>query len=142
MDSSVFASLPDRMHRAGDVTVMQQTTVDDLAHIKQVWPRFEQLVGLRGRKMFALIDTDANSYTVCTPVKDGDDPDSLRLKVGTLPGGWYLRGRLVGEPPEVYEHIADGMAELEAMVVADPTRPLVEFYRRRDEIDLWLPIQS
>jgi hypothetical protein len=34
------------------------------------------------------------------------------------------------------------MAELEAMVVADPTRPLVEFYRRRDEIDLWLPIQS
>ena len=121
---------------------MQQTTVDDLAHIQQVWPPFEQLVGLRGRKMFALIDTDANCYTVCTPVKDGDDPGSLGLQVGTLPGGWYLRGRLVGEPPEVYEHIADGMAELEAMVVADPTRPLVEFYRRRNEIDLWLPIQS
>ena len=142
MDPSVFVSLPDRMHRAIDVTVMQQTTVDDLAHIQAVWPSFELLVGLRGRKMFALIDTDANSYTVCTPVKDGDDPGSLGLQVGTLPGGWYLRGRLVGEPPEVYEHIADGMAELEAMMTADPARPLVEFYRRRDEIDLWLPIQA
>jgi hypothetical protein len=142
MSPSLFASLPDRMHRTGDVTVMQQTTVDDLAHIQQVWPSFEQLVGLGGRKMFALIDTDANSYTVCTPVKDGDDPDGLGLQVGTLLGGWYLRGRLVGEPPEVYEHIADGMAELEAMMAADPTRPLLEFYRRRDEIDLWLPIQA
>jgi hypothetical protein len=142
MASSVFVSLPDRMHRDGDVTVMQQTTVDDLAHIQQVWPPFEELVCLRGRKMFALVDTDANSYTVCTPVKDGDDPDSLGLQVGTLPGGWFLRGRIIGEPPQVYEHIADGMAELEAMMPADPTRPLVEFYRRRDEIDLWLPIPS
>jgi hypothetical protein len=142
MGSSVFVSLPDRMHRDGDVTVMQQTTVDDLAHIQQVWPPFEQLVGLRGRKMFALIDADANSYTVCTPVKDGDDPASLGLQVGPLRGGWYLRGRLVGEPPAVYEHIADGMGELEAMMVTDPTRPLVEFYRRHDEIDLWLPIKS
>jgi len=25
---------------------------------------------------------------------------------------------------------------------ADPTRSLVEFYRRRGEIDLWLPISS
>jgi hypothetical protein len=142
MDPSVFVSLPDRLHRDGDVTVMQHTTVDDLAHIQQVWPPFEKLVGLRGRKMFALIDTAANSYTVCTPVKDGDDPDSLGLQVGTLPGGWFLRGRIIGEPPQVYEHIAYGMAELEAMMPADPTRPLVEFYRRRDEIDLWLPIPS
>ena len=96
MDPSVFVSLQDRMNRDSDVTVMQQTTVDALAHIQQVWPPFEQLVGLRGRKMFALIDTDANCYTVCTPVKDGDDPGSLGLQVGTLPGGWYLRGRLVG----------------------------------------------
>jgi hypothetical protein len=142
MDPTVFAAPPDRIHREGDVTVMQQSTVDDLAHIQQVWPLFEHLVGLRGRKMFALIDTAAHSYTVCTPVKDDDDPDRLGLQVGTLPGGWYLRGRIVGEPPQVYEHIADGMAELEAMMPADPTRPLVEFYRRRDEIDLWLPIQA
>ena len=121
---------------------MRHTTVDDLAHIQQVWPSFEQLVGLRGRKMYALIDTAQNSYSVCTPIRDGDDPDRLGLQVGTLPGGWYLRGRIVGEPPGVYENIADGMAELAATTPADPTRPLVEFYRRRDKIDLWLPIPS
>lgn len=141
MGQSVLVSPPDRIKR-GDVTVMQQTTADDLAHIQKAWPDFEQLVGLRGRKMYALIDTAQDSYTVCTPVRDGDDPDALGLQVGTLHGGWYLRGRIVGEPPRVYEHIADGMAELVATMPADPTRPLVEFYRRRDQIDLWLPIPS
>jgi hypothetical protein len=139
MHPTVFFSVPDRIH-SGDVTVMAQTTADDLAHIQKVWPSFEQLVGLRGRKMYALIDTAQNSYTVCTPVRDGDDPSRLGLQVGTLPGGSYLRGRIVGEPPQVYEYIADGMAELAATTRADPTRPLVEFYRRRDQIELWLPI--
>jgi hypothetical protein len=139
MAPSVFVSPPDRLRR-DDVTVMAQTTVDDLAHIQQVWPPFEELVGLRGRKMYALIDTSQDTYSVATPVRDGDDPGRLGLQVATLPGGWYLRGRIVGEPPEVYQHIANGMAELEAMMPADPTRPLVEFYRRRDQIDLWLPI--
>jgi len=141
MHPSIFVHPPDRLHR-GDVMVMQQTTVDELAHIQQVWPSFERLVGLRGRKMYALIDTAQNSYSVCTPIRDGDDPDRLGLRVGTLPGGWYLRGRLVGEPPGVYENIADGMAELATTTAADPTRPLVEYYRRRDQIDLWLPIPS
>jgi hypothetical protein len=118
MHPSVFVSLPDRIQR-GDVTVMQQTTADDLAHIQAMWPSFEQLVGLRGRKMYALMDTAQNSYTVATPVRDGDDPDRLGLQVGTLPGGWYLRGRIVGEPPRVYKHIADGMSELEATMPAD-----------------------
>jgi hypothetical protein len=48
VDPTVFVSPPDRILRE-DVTVMQQTTVDDLAHIQQAWPPFEQLVGLRGR---------------------------------------------------------------------------------------------
>jgi hypothetical protein len=34
------------------------------------------------------------------------------------------------------------MAELQAMMPADDARPLVEFYYRHDQIELWLPIQS
>jgi hypothetical protein len=60
MHPSVFVSAPDRIHRS-HVTVMQRTTADDLAHIQQVWPSFELLVGLRGRKMYALVDTDQNT---------------------------------------------------------------------------------
>ncbi|GAA2843604.1 hypothetical protein [Crossiella cryophila] len=35
----------------------------------------------------------------------------------------------------------DGMAELRAAMPADESRPLVEFYRRHGEIELWLPIR-
>ena len=140
MTSSVFPAPPDRVQWP-DVTVMQRSTVDELAHIQQLWPWFEQLVGLRGRRMYAQADERRNTYTVCTPVKEGDRPDRLGLQVGTLAGGWYLRGRLVGEPPQVYARIADGMAELRAMAPADDARPLVEFYRRRDQVELWVPIR-
>jgi hypothetical protein len=90
--------------------------------------------------MYALVDTVAKTYTACTPVLARDRPLDLGLLVGTLPGGWYLRGRLAGEPPGVYGHIATGMAELESSPLLDQERPLVEFYRRRDRIDLWAPI--
>jgi hypothetical protein len=141
MTSSVFSAPPDRIERP-DVTVMQQATVDELSQIQQLWPAFEKLVGLRGRKMYAQVDERQNTYTVCTPVKEDDHPDRLGLELGTLPGGSYLRGRLVGDPPQIYERIGDGMAELEAMLPVDDTRPLVEFYRRHDQIELWVPIRS
>jgi hypothetical protein len=120
---------------------MQQTTVDDLPHIQALWPSFEKLVGLRGRKMYARVDLQLNAYTVCTPLHADDDPGRLGLEFGTLAGGWYLRGRLTGEPPGIYEQIAAAMTELQATMPGDDARPLVEFYRRRDQIDLWLPIQ-
>jgi len=121
---------------------MQQTTVDELEHIRAIWPAFEQTVGLRGRRMYAMIDTDLHTYTVCTPVREVDRPDELSLQIGTLPGGWYLRGRLIGEPPEIYELIGVGMTELEAGARRDTSRPLVEYYRRRDQVDLWVPVLS
>jgi hypothetical protein len=139
MSGSVLVRPPDRVERP-DVTVMERTTLDDLAHIQDLWASFEELVGRHGRRMYARVDTDAGTYTTCTPVRDGDDAAALGLTVGTLRGGRYLRGRLVGEPPGVYALIAPGMDELLAFAPRDPTRPLVEFYRRRDEIDLWVPV--
>jgi len=139
MSAPIFALGPDRISRA-DVTVMARTTVDDLPHIQALWPVFEQLVGLRGRKMYGSVDTAAGTYTTCTPVRDGDDPSALGLDLAVLPGGEYLRGRLVGEPPAVYEQIGPGMAELEGLADRDPGRPLVEFYRRREQVELWVPV--
>jgi hypothetical protein len=91
--------------------------------------------------MYARIDEQLGTYTVCTPLRDGDDPDGFGLLRGTLAGGCYPRGRIVDEPPESYQAIGPGMAELKAMMPSDPVRPLVEFYRRHDQIELWLPIQ-
>ena len=49
-------------------------------------------------------------------------------------------GRLVGDPPGIFERIGAGMAELRAAASADGTRPLVEYYRRHDHIELWVPV--
>ena len=45
--------------------------------------------------------------------------------------GWE---RLRGEPLEVYDRIAAA-----AEGPRDPSRPIIEHYRRRDEIDVLLP---
>jgi hypothetical protein len=121
---------------------MERSTVDDLPHIQEIWPPFERQVGLQGRKMYARADLNLNTYTVCTPVREDDAPGSLGLETGTLTGGSYLRGRLVGQPSEIYGRIGAGMHELQTMVEMDATRPLVEFYRRHDEVELWVPVRG
>jgi hypothetical protein len=70
------------------------------------------------------------------PIRHGHSV--IRRRV--FPGGWYLRGSLVGDPPQIYQRIGDGMAELRATIPSDDAKPLVEFYRRHDHIELWLPI--
>jgi hypothetical protein len=139
MTSTVFHQEPDRIER-NDVMVMEQTTVDDLPHIQALRPSFEQRVGLRGRKMFGRADLRLNTYTACTPVRDDDDPEVLGIQVGTLLGGLYLRGRMKGAPSAIYSSIGDGMNELQLIEPTDTSRPLVEFYRRHDEVELWVPI--
>jgi hypothetical protein len=139
MAPSVLAGTPDEITRE-DLRVLQQTTKDDLTHIEAAWPAFERLVGLKGRKMYASVDVRSGTYTVCTPVR-ADDPDDLfGLEVGTLCGGRYLRGRILGEPPESFARVGAGMHELVESVTTDATRPLIEFYKRHDVIELWVPI--
>jgi hypothetical protein len=138
MESGMFDSRPARALKA-DVTVMLERTRDELPAIQELWPRFERLVGLRGRRMYAMVT--GNAYAACTPVKDADDPARLGLGTATLPGGWYLQARIAGDPPRLYERIGPAMQELEALAApADPARPLIEYYRRHDVIELWVPV--
>ena len=124
------------------VAVMLRTCRDELGEIQRLWPEFEELVGLRGRKMYAIVDVAAGTYATCTPLHPDDDPASLSLSLGELPGGRFRRGRLRGEPPSVYGLIAAGVDELMAAGPVDADRPLVEFYKRHDEIELWVPIPA
>ena len=141
MPDSLFAAPPQPLAREA-TEVMGRTTIDDLAHIEEAWPAFERLVGLRGRKMFATVDTRRARYTVCTPITSRDDPDALGLTRSELPGGSFLRGRMVGEPEWLYARIAEGIEELRAMVDVDDARPLVEYYRRREQVELWVPVRT
>lgn len=73
-------------------------------------------------------------------MREGDDPDALGLEPGTLPGGRYARLRLEGEPPAVYARIRPESERLALRPDADHQAPSIEFYRRRDVIDLLQPL--
>ena len=52
-----------------------------------------------------------------------------------------MRVRITGDPPGLYERIGPAMQPLVALAApADPHCPLVEYYRRHDEIELWVPV--
>ena len=73
-------------------------------------------------------------------LREGDDPEGLGFEVGALPGGRYARVRLMGEPPAVYGLIAPAFERLAGRSDCDPGRPVIEFYRRRDVIELLQPV--
>ncbi|HSC50027.1 MAG TPA: hypothetical protein VLD16_07165 [Gaiellaceae bacterium] len=74
--------------------------------------------------------------------KIGDDAAALGLEEGSLPGGRYLRARLRGEPPALYERIGPTFEQLVSRTPPDETRPSLEFYRRHDEVELLLPVSD
>ena len=123
-----------------EVQVMFLRARDELEETRRGWERLEELVGLRGRKFFGAFDASLREYRVCVQAREDDDPTALGLESGTLPGGRYLRARLRGEPPEVYERIGPTFAALVKAAPPDETRPSIEFYRHRNEIDLVLPV--
>ena len=117
--------------------------VDEPHAIRQAWQRLEMGIGaLAGRKFFGAFDVGASEYRACVQIRDRDDPKALGFESATLPGGMYVRARLRGEPPGVYEQIGPTFAALTRQAVADETRPSIEVYRRRDEIDLLLPVRG
>jgi hypothetical protein len=124
-----------------EVAVMYRVCDDNTEAMGRAWAELEAAVGLRGRKFFGTFQPSKGEYRVCVQLREDDDPDALGLKVGTLPDGRYLRLRLEGEPPAVYERIAPSFEALMQQADPDPARPSIEFYRRRDVIGLLLPVR-
>ncbi|HEY3765943.1 MAG TPA: hypothetical protein VGL44_12370, partial [Gaiellales bacterium] len=69
-----------------------------------------------------------------------DDPQALGLEPGMIAGGRYLHTRLRGQPPGIYEQIGPAFDALAAAAPSDETRAGIEYYRRHDVIDLYLPV--
>ncbi len=112
---------------------------DGLEEIGRAWNELESVVELRGRHFYGAYDPVADDYRACVEVRQGDQL-APGLESGTLPGGRYLRARLRGDLPGIYERIKPTFDELMRQAPADETRPSLEHYRRHDEIDLLLPI--
>lgn len=113
---------------------------DQLSEIQRAWASFEAKAGLRGRKFYGAFDPVSATYSVCAVLLPGDDPAEFGAERGTLPGGRYACVRLHGEPPGVYGQIGPTAERLAQRPDADPSRPTLEYYRRRDLIDVLVPI--
>ena len=120
--------------------VMLVRVADELAEIQRAWTAFEATVGLRGRKFYGAFDRVTGTYSVCAVLCPDDDPAAFGAERGTLPGGRYACVRLQGEPPAVYEQIGPTAQRLAQRPDVDRTRPTLEYYRRRDVIDVLVPI--
>jgi Integron-associated effector binding protein len=122
-----------------EIAVQFVRVPDELEHIRRAWDELEAVVPLRGRHFYGAFDPIADDYRACVEVRSGDElvPG---LESGTLPGGRYLRARLRGDPPGLYERIKLTFDEMIGKAMPDERRPSLEHYRRHDEIDLLLPI--
>jgi hypothetical protein len=142
------AGIAGRLGRIANVTrddtpALSRDVPLDLAAIQEAWPVFESgFDSLRGRRMMGLIDNRAGTYRLCTQRLPRDRENPLGLDETTIPGGPYLRLRLVGDPPGVYGQIAAAFEELFEHADHDPTRPLIEFYRREGEVDCLVPVKG
>jgi hypothetical protein len=122
------------------IDVMLVRVPDELSEIQRAWASFEAAIGLRGRKFYGAFDPVTGTYSVCAVLHTGDDPSEFGAERGTLPGGRYACVRVRGEPPSVYDHIGPTAERLAQRADADHTRPTLEYYRRRDLIDVLVPL--
>ncbi len=102
-----------------------------------------KLPTLKGRKFYGTFQptADGEEYYACVARIDSDDPEKMQLETGVIPGGWYVRGKLMdweknlSKLPSLFEEMA-------CTHDVDPTRPSLEFYRSQAEMRLFLPVQS
>jgi len=124
-----------------EVQVMFLRAPDFPNQIGATWEELEsRLQSLKGRKFYGAFYPGTTEYHACVEIAAGDDPAALGLELVSLPGGRYARVRLHGEPPAIYEHIGPTFEQLAERPDRDDSRPSIEFYRRRDQIDVLLPI--
>ena len=93
-----------------------------------------RLPTLRRRKFFATCR--GADYRACVKLEEDDDPEAWGLEVGVIPGGVYAKRRLDGGPRDIAPTF-DAMAR---EFPQDTSRPCIEFYRRHDDVVLFLPV--
>ena len=108
----------------------------------EAFAELEAAVGLRGRRFCGVFDARSGRYRACVRRHQHDDPASLGLRSATIAGGLYATERLRGDYEELIAMIAPTFEAMVARHGGDPARPSIEFYRRHDEIVLYLPVSE
>ena len=91
--------------------------------------------------------TGKRSTTLCVEMTEDDDPGTMQLETGSIPGGRYARRRIVGwekvvregRLPAAFDEFAESLGPY---VDHDGIRPCLEFYRSHEELLILVPIKS
>jgi DNA gyrase inhibitor GyrI len=78
-------------------------------------------------------------YRSCVAITDEKEAETLGLPTAMIPGGKYVREKVVDYRSRV-EVIAETFEAMAKECNADRSRPEVEFYKSQSEIVLLLPI--
>ena len=124
-----------------DTAVRYVEVADEPSQIQAVWPILEEAVGsLRGRRFIAAFDPVQGWYRACVETRADVAAPERGLPEMVIAGGRFLRIRVRGEPPGVYDEIGPAYELMESSAERDDGRPSLEHYRRRDEIDVLMPV--
>ena len=102
-----------------------------------------KLPTLRGRHFYGEFRWTPSGpvYHACVERIDTDDPTAMGLEVGSLAGGLYVRRRLDDWPSKI-SRLPQIVGELIAANSHDTSRPTLEYYRSRTELDVLLPVST
>src|SRR5713226_5586625 len=102
-----------------------------------------KLPTIKGRKLYGTFQPtpDGEDYYACVARIDSDDPGKMQLTTGVIPGGWYVRSKLMDWEKNLSK-LAGLFEEMAHTHDADPGRPSLEFYRSQAELQLLLPVRS
>ena len=98
-----------------------------------------KLSSLKGRKFYGVVLGD--EYRACVAIDRKDDPFSLPHPTWTLPGGTYVRRRLLNWEDNLHL-IGQTCETLRRRSDFDPSRPVIEYYRSHRELLVMVPVQD
>ena len=102
-----------------------------------------KLPTLKGRKFYGCFHEtpEGEEYYACVARVEGDNPDSMQLDTGIIPGGKYVRRKISDWESKVREgQLPRLFQEMIETYDVDPNRPSIEFYRSQTELQLLLPV--
>lgn len=97
-----------------------------------------RLSSLRGRKFYGVVVGD--EYRACVAIDSSDDPRALPYPTWILPGGKYVRRRIL-DWEEHLDLIGPTFKALLRRPGVDASRPCIEFYSSRRELLVMVPVR-
>lgn len=122
------------------IRVMYVEAEGGLSGVGKAWSELEsKLPSLKRRKFYGTYHFHDKVYRACVAIMDEREPEKLGLPTWTIPGGKFVREKIVGYANRV-EIIGESFDSMAQEYNPDPNRPSIEFYRSQREVILLLPI--